>query len=582
MISSPKLMTSLKSSNNSMINSLFKLLAQSQMTTIKKKLKKSNFTEAKELVVSITKLQQYCHLGYSKNIDRSTHQSFGSIIVWILTQRMSISFRSPIMARFLLTQCGLGRNLKYSSRLNTLHLVKIKITEEAWTTIAEGLSKSKSLRVLQLNLMPISLKSLDQLADAVRSSQSIERIDLSMNDFSDEYGCIITKFVQSQQDMKDLLKWEGSLRGRPLDQSINENGLKELILHHNILGQKFLRSFGQRLKNDQYLRFVDLKFNQFEKEDIEELLECIKPNKSIFAIDLRNNNGYNSGKRLVKKHWIIKQLIFIELPEKRAQSGKSQTTIESGMQDMSTLQSHRLLNKTRDTHIESSPFLSPPSELRIEKSQHNTGKNSNKSLQYSSDKLKYQSMKNIRGSNYVIQQESYSINQSIPVSNKKKKNGKGSPSFQSEMNNHGEKQQQNYQIPEKKQDDNVSEKVKKSKQTKKRILSQDSNISNKIQTIENSSQSQQQHQKRPKSKVKGKTVKRRSSKQAPSKQIIISDAEKEAELERQALEYLRKKSTTEQDELANTEKKKRQKIKTDGQNRRQELQSLRNKQIFDI
>ena len=74
-------------------------------------------------------------------------------------------------------------------------MIKLSITDQGWSFIAEGLAKSKSLKTLQINLMPISLKALDSLADAVRSSQSIERIDLSMNDFSDEYGSIIAKFV---------------------------------------------------------------------------------------------------------------------------------------------------------------------------------------------------------------------------------------------------------------------------------------------------------------------------------------------------------------------------------------------------
>ena len=49
----------------------------------------------------------------------------------------------------------------------------------------------------ELSQINISLKSLDELAEAVRQNKTIQRIDLSMNDFADEYGCIIAKFVQS-------------------------------------------------------------------------------------------------------------------------------------------------------------------------------------------------------------------------------------------------------------------------------------------------------------------------------------------------------------------------------------------------
>lgn len=53
---------------------------------------------------------------------------------------------------------------------------------------------------------------------------------------SDEYGSIIAKFVQSQAEMRDTRKWESSLRGGVIDRSIDEQGLKEFILHHNFLG----------------------------------------------------------------------------------------------------------------------------------------------------------------------------------------------------------------------------------------------------------------------------------------------------------------------------------------------------------
>ena len=45
--------------------------------------------------------------------------------------------------------------------------------------------------------MPLTFKGLDLLAEAVRLSSTIERIDLSMNDIGDDFGSIIAKFVQS-------------------------------------------------------------------------------------------------------------------------------------------------------------------------------------------------------------------------------------------------------------------------------------------------------------------------------------------------------------------------------------------------
>ena len=80
---------------------------------------------------------------------------------------------------------------------------------------------------------------------------------------SDQYGSIVAKFIQSQSELRDCLKWESSLRGREIDKTISEKGLKEFILHHNFLGTQFLRSLSNRIKHDSYLRLIDLRYNQF-------------------------------------------------------------------------------------------------------------------------------------------------------------------------------------------------------------------------------------------------------------------------------------------------------------------------------
>eukprot|EP00347_Sterkiella_histriomuscorum_P005552 403356175 len=340
---------------------------------------------------------------------------------------------------------GLNHNLRMSQKLTSIQLIKIQLTDDAWIGLADGLATSKSLRSLTLNQMQLPYHGLDRLADAVMQNRSLEKLDLSMNDMSDEYGTIIAKFVQSQQDQKDLMKWEGSLRGRAIDkQSINEIGLKELILHHNFLSQKFLRSFGQRLKNDNYLRLVDLKFNQFERTDLEEFIENVKSNKSIFALDLRNNVGFHSGiqkrsalimlknielaykmKRNVKKCWIIKPLIFIEIQEKRGiQSGKLQANFQSAanLQDVTNLQYDSLGSKSMK-HQQSLALLSPQSE--DSNKSHKTLHTSKSARRINEQHSSYQSLqKSQKHQNRQSQKENnahFDQTSSFPVSTIKKK-----------------------------------------------------------------------------------------------------------------------------------------------------------------
>lgn len=37
---------------------------------------------------------------------------------------------------------------------------------------------------------------------------------------------------------------------------------------------------------------VDLRFNSFSKIDLEKFLDNLKLNKSLFAVDMRENDGY--------------------------------------------------------------------------------------------------------------------------------------------------------------------------------------------------------------------------------------------------------------------------------------------------
>jgi len=72
--------------------------------------------------------------------------------------------------------------------------------------------------------------------------------------------------------MRDLLKWESTLRGREVDSNINDCGLKEFILHHNFFSSYLVKALSMRIKNDSYLKVIDLRFNHLTKEDVDEFL----------------------------------------------------------------------------------------------------------------------------------------------------------------------------------------------------------------------------------------------------------------------------------------------------------------------
>ena len=68
------------------------------------------------------------------------------------------------------------------------------------------------------------------------------------------------------------------LRGEK-PKNLEKVGLKEFYLHHNKLGEQFVRSLSKVIKYDQYLRVLDLRFNELKENTIKkELLPSIKIN----------------------------------------------------------------------------------------------------------------------------------------------------------------------------------------------------------------------------------------------------------------------------------------------------------------
>ena len=93
---------------------------------------------------------------------------------------------------------------------------------------------------------------------------------MSYNNLKDSLGDIFAKIVSSQTQNRDQVKWKKQLRIININiKSENANavpGLKELILTNNKFGPYFLKTMLNSIKDDNYLRVLDLRKNKFTKE----------------------------------------------------------------------------------------------------------------------------------------------------------------------------------------------------------------------------------------------------------------------------------------------------------------------------
>jgi hypothetical protein len=107
--------------------------------------------------------------------------------------------------------------------------------------------------------------------------------------------------------MREEYKWKSCLRiGREPSVDIINRGLKEFILSHNNLGETFMRSMSERIKTDDYLRFIDLRYNKLKSAQIISFLKTIDQNKCLMGLDLRGNLGYaeNEDVKMLLSHYL--------------------------------------------------------------------------------------------------------------------------------------------------------------------------------------------------------------------------------------------------------------------------------------
>lgn len=152
--------------------------------------------------------------------------------------------------------------------------MNVRVSTLGWHALAKGLeAPSCIVEQLKINLVEFDRETLTTLSEGIKKNQSIQVLDLSYNNLRDSYGDIFARIISAQTQNRDQVKWKKQLR--ILDININSKtkdhvGLKELILTHNRFSGIFLRNVLTAVKDDNYLRVLDLKHNKFTSKVLED------------------------------------------------------------------------------------------------------------------------------------------------------------------------------------------------------------------------------------------------------------------------------------------------------------------------
>ena len=128
----------------------------------------------------------------------------------------------------------------------------------------------------------------------MRGNTTLRTLDLSYCALPDKYATYVSRLIQEQAETKEQLLWANSLRKDKVQQMIqtqeSQDGLAEIVLHHNMLATQFMTKLASILRNDKYTRKVDLQHNCVS-EVSDEFWKSLEMSETVLSVDLRSNPG---------------------------------------------------------------------------------------------------------------------------------------------------------------------------------------------------------------------------------------------------------------------------------------------------
>lgn len=178
-----------------------------------------------------------------------------------------------------------------SPTLICLELVNILFDDQALETLISGVKANQTLQNISLAYCRIGDIACEKLCKIIRDKPNIRSIDLT--------GCALTQ-ISLEKGLVDLIKkqqvkrheecWIHSLRSRPADPDIM-HGLRRLTLNDNpILGDDGLAALLESLKDDLYLKALDLQNCGLTNRGAELALSTLMINDTLVVLDIRKNS----------------------------------------------------------------------------------------------------------------------------------------------------------------------------------------------------------------------------------------------------------------------------------------------------
>uniref|UniRef100_UPI00398EE513 centrosomal protein of 78 kDa n=1 Tax=Pristiophorus japonicus TaxID=55135 RepID=UPI00398EE513 len=179
--------------------------------------------------------------------------------------------------------------LSISSALTTLELQGLPLRHRDLTALIKGLSKTKTLQNLSLAYCPIGDEGLEIICQSVKNSTTIKTVNFTGCNLTWRGAEHMTNIIKHQVTKRHSQVWAESLRYRRPDLDCM-TGLRRITMNCNtLIGDIGATAFAEALKDDLWLKALDLQQCGISDEGAKALLDILQSSSTLIVLDVRKN-----------------------------------------------------------------------------------------------------------------------------------------------------------------------------------------------------------------------------------------------------------------------------------------------------
>ncbi|XP_048749559.1 centrosomal protein of 78 kDa-like [Ostrea edulis] len=179
--------------------------------------------------------------------------------------------------------------LMCTPNLACLELQGLPLRERDLQTLIKGLAKNETLNHLSVEFCRIGDGGLEVLCKGIKNQTSISSINLTGCSLSSKGSDALAKVIKHQAMKRHNEAWRDSLRYRRPDLD-RMPGIRRITINNNpMLGDQGAALLAEALKDDLWLKALDLQSCGISTEGARQLLDVLKYNTTIVVLDVRRN-----------------------------------------------------------------------------------------------------------------------------------------------------------------------------------------------------------------------------------------------------------------------------------------------------